>query len=64
MSTVSEPVFPGGMERSPEATAGRCDHGACLCPAETKRRFCCFLCARPTEDSDLCDCGHYGCTGR
>jgi hypothetical protein len=64
MTQIREPVFPGGMERAPEATAGRCGHGACLCAPEAGRRFCCFGCARAPEDSGTCHCGHYGCAGR
>jgi hypothetical protein len=62
MTTLKEPVFPGGMETAPEPTTGGCAHAPCLCPVEAGKRFCSLACARADAAADLCDCGHFGCT--
>ena len=60
-----EPVFPGGWERAPEITSGGCcAHSACLCSVEPNHTYCCRACARAGEESDACQCGHFGCTAR
>lgn len=64
VATTVEPVFPGGMETAPESAPGGCAHSACLCAVERGQRYCCLACARAGEDSDGCDCGHFGCTAR
>ncbi|MBI3458442.1 MAG: hypothetical protein HY002_21935 [Candidatus Rokubacteria bacterium] len=56
------PVFPGGMETAPELTPGGCAHEACLCPVEPGMRYCCLACARAGDDTDVCACGHFGCS--
>jgi len=46
---------------------GGCAHDACLCPIPGPgRHYCSMACARAAQaavDSDLCPCGHFGCTG-
>jgi hypothetical protein len=61
------PLFPGGMETAPEATAGGCAHDACLCrglaPGRSYCSLACAQAARAEVDTAVCPCGHFGCTG-
>jgi hypothetical protein len=64
--SLPPPVFPGGMETAPEVTPGGCAHDACLCAVPVGTRFCSLACARAAAsalDTDVCPCGHFGCTG-
>ena len=61
--TPVEPKFPGGMAVAPElAPGGGCAHSACMCEIGLGRTYCCQACARASEESDSCSCGHFGCT--
>jgi hypothetical protein len=64
---VPLPVFPGGTAMAPEVTpGGGCAHDPCLCPLDGGRRYCSLACARAARadaDTELCPCGHFGCTG-
>jgi len=57
--------FPGGWETAPEITGqGGYAHAACSCLVEHGKTYCCRLCARATEETADCACGHAGCTTR
>ena len=64
VSSAVKPMFPGGMETAPEVMPGGCAHSACMCAVESGQTYCCRACARAAEESDACDCGHFGCTAR
>lgn len=48
-----------------EADVKKCSHGVCNCPAEAGSDNCGPYCeaVKPTEQVQLCDCGHPTCIG-
>ena len=50
---------------SEESEEKNCAHGVCNCPADAESDYCSPYCeaAKPTEQVQVCDCGHPTCVG-